>query len=271
MLITAVGLVFVFPLTCLKRISLLGYSSFLAIIMVYYFTLMVIAFSLFGVIDSNGDTTLPLVGSASTIFQETTWWNVSVEFFQCAPIICFAFQCHMSAVPIYRELSHRTPKRMAVVSAAGLLNCMVLYIAAGVTGYWTFLSETQSDVLKNYDENNDWVVLCRVGMGLVAGFSFPLINFVTRLACNDFYLRVRSAVGSPVDPRYHDVASTNVRFFTLTTLLFVAGLMIALFVPTVNAVISLIGSIFATLFIFGFPGKSHWTHFSPYPIVHLLT
>lgn len=246
-------MIFVFPLCLLKRISLLGYSSFLAIVMVYYFTCMLVAFSFKGTTDSCGNVTPSLIQDTSSIFSDISWWNFSVEFFQCAPIICFAFQCHLSSVPIYNELKDRSPKRMSIVCAFGLSNCLLLYTVAGVAGYITFLSNTQSDVLLNYDDSNVWVIICRLGMGLVACFSFPILNFVSRLACNDFLVRIASAVGKPF--AVEEAEDDNIRFYSITLLFFSAALLIAMFVPNVNAVISLIGSIFATLFIFGFPGN----------------
>lgn len=220
--------------------------------MVYYFTFMLVAFSFKGTTDSCGSKTLSLINDTSEILSDVTWWNFSAEFFQCAPIICFAFQCHLSSVPIYNELKDRTPKRMSIVCAVGLTNCLLLYTIAGAAGYLTFLANTQSDVLLNYDETNDWVIVCRIGMGLVACFSFPILNFVSRLAVNDFMVRIASAIGKPFAKE--EAEDSNLRFYSITVVFFFFALLIAMFVPDVNAVISLIGSIFATLFIFGFPG-----------------
>ena len=94
-LILVSGVIFVFPLTWLKRISLLGFSSFLAVIFVWYFAAMVVAFAFVGTEDSYGNPTLSLLHNYQTIIDDTLWWNTSLEFFQCAPIICFAFHLEM--------------------------------------------------------------------------------------------------------------------------------------------------------------------------------
>ena len=251
--ITLASVIFVLPLCLLKRISLLGYSSFLAIVMVYYFTMMVVVYSIIGTTDSNGNPTYSLLNDASDIFQnQIDWWNWSFQFFQCAPIICFAFQCHLSSVPIYNELKDRTPKRMAIVCIFGLGNCLLLYTLCGAAGYITFFCATNSDVLVNYDDSSVTVIICRIGMGLVACFSYPILNFVSRLACNDFIVRVSSAVGRPVQKE--NAEDDNIRFYSITIAFFALSVIVALVVPDVNAVVSIIGAIFATLFIFGFPG-----------------
>lgn len=80
-------------------------------------------------------------------------FNWSAQFFQAAPIICFAYQCHLTSIAVYKELSSPTPARMGAVTFIAL---GIFYTSAGLFGYLTFGAETQSDVLVLQDVVNDW-------------------------------------------------------------------------------------------------------------------
>lgn len=245
-------LVIVLPLSLLKDVSLLKYSSFLATAMVYYFTLMILYFSLVGTVDENGVPTPALIGDASEIKTQINWWEWSLQYFQCAPIICFAFICHLATVPIFRAMKNQSPAVASKVNLISLTNCTGLYLVAGIFGYLTFFCSTQSDVLLNYDDTNWAVIICRLGMGGVACCAYPIMNFVARLAINDAIIWFADKMHKKVVPE--KIQHANIRFYSVSLLYTFFALLMALFVPTINAVISLLGSIFAVLFIFVFPG-----------------
>jgi len=252
--LTAATIVIVMPLSMLKDVGLLKYSSFLATTMVYYFTLMIFYFSLVGttIPDDNDAMTLSLLHDSAEIKQEINWWELSLQYFQCAPIICFAFICHLATVPIFRAMQDSRPVTAVKVNFLAFANCTGLYLVAGIFGYLTFFCSTQSDVLLNYDENNWAVIICRLGMGFVACCAYPIMNFVARLAINDAILWFADKLKKRVHPE--KIQDANLRFYTVSLLFTIAALLMALFVPTINAVISLLGSIFSVLFIFFFPG-----------------
>lgn len=242
----------VFPVCLPKRLGVLSVVSLFAIIAVCYFTLMIIVYAFIGTEDNYNVEMPSIVNDFQGVKDQVVLFNWSAQFFQAAPIICFAYQCHLTSIAVYKELSNPTPARMGVVTFIALGLCGLLYTSAGLFGYLTFGSETQSDVLVNYTSDEIPVQICRVCMAVVAAFSYPILNFVTRLGCNDLVVRLSSAAGMKIDNPEAD--KSNLRFYTITTIFFVGTLLIAMFVPNVNDIISIIGSIFATLFIFGFPG-----------------
>ena len=245
-------LIIVLPLCIMKEINRLKYSSFLATAMVYYFTLMVIYFAFFGTTDDTGEETDSILNSEESVYSQLEW-HFSFQYLQSIPIICFAFQCHLSIVPIYKAIKDPTPKLAAGVSAVGLINCTVLYILVGLFGYLTFLCLTQSDILLNYDDSNIAVIICRGGMGLVSCFAYPILNFVARLAINDFILWIAPIFSIKI--KNEKIEDANLRFYSITFIVTILAVLLAIFVPTINAVVSLLGSIFAVCFIFVFPGK----------------
>lgn len=235
----------------MKEIKRLKYSSFLATAMVFYFAGMTIYFALTGTVTDTGSESLPLIHNTSEVISSLNW-TFSAQYFQSIPIICFAFQCHLSIIPIYRALKKSTPYHAAGVSSFALLNCTALYVIVGLFGYLTFLCGTKSDVLLNYDDSNIAVIICRVGMGLVACFAYPILNFVTRLAVNDFMLWFAPLFSITV--KNEKIEDSNLRFYSITIFAVILSTLLAILVPSINVVVSLLGSIFAVCFIFIFPG-----------------
>ena len=263
-ILTTATVIFVVPLSLLKQIGMLKYSSFLAATMVLYFTLMIVVYAFIGTTTATGEETYSIsVNFPEIMDQLTSSSKFKFQFFQCAPIICFAFQCHLSIVPIYAVIKDGNVVKAGGVCGVALGNCTLLYLAAGMFGYITFYCATQSDVLLNYNDGSVAVIICRIGIALVASFAYPIVNFVGRLAIDDFIKWFAVVLKKEVRPE--KIEDAPLRFYTITLTLLVVSLLLAIFVPTVNAVVSLLGSIFATLFIFGFPGIFSF----PFPFKYL--
>ena len=242
----------------MKEINRLKYSSFLATIMVYYFTIMVIYYSLTGTTDESGDKTEPIIDNLNSILSN--WdWKLTFQFFQSIPIICFSFQCHLSIIPIYKAMKSPSTKSIATVSGLALSNCAILYLIVGLFGKLTFVCLTQSDILLNYGDNGISILLCRIGMGLVYCFDYPILNFIGRLAVNDLLLWFAPLFGIEVKSRI--VSESNIRFYSITIVFTLSAVLLATLVPTVNAIIGIVGSIFAVCFIFIFPGNINTFNF----------
>jgi amino acid permease len=100
------------------------------------------------------------------------------------PIISFAFLCHQNTFPIYNELKNASPKRMATVGHYSITICCLVYILSGIMGYYTFLSDTQSDLLRNFKVENTYFSLpmdiVRTGFGISCVLSFPLMVWEAR-------------------------------------------------------------------------------------------
>lgn len=90
------------------------------------------------------------------------------------------FQCHVSIIPIYSCLKHRTLHNFSIVCMFAIVFCVAAYTVAGVLGYLTFGSLVKSDILQSYGGENPFVLL---GIGAIAIKSFttyPLLLFCGR-------------------------------------------------------------------------------------------
>eukprot|EP00808_Paulinella_micropora_P022331 g47708.t1 len=169
--VLAFAVLLVLPLSLLQSIASLGFSSFLALASCVYLAAMVVARA-------------PPEG-----FQHMEQAKVDLSLFQAVPPICFAFQCHGNSVAIYAELPKASQDRrvFSLLCLISMLFCFLLYSTIGVAGYATFLDETRSDILLNYDGGDIQVSLARVGMLAVGAFSYPICHFVARSAYLDLW------------------------------------------------------------------------------------
>uniref|UniRef100_A0A1X7SLJ0 Amino acid transporter transmembrane domain-containing protein n=1 Tax=Amphimedon queenslandica TaxID=400682 RepID=A0A1X7SLJ0_AMPQE len=75
------------------------------------------------------------------------------SFFNSIPFVCFAFQCHVSSIPVYSGLKKRSVGRFFLVIVAAVFLCTLLYSLTGSFGLITFSKKglcINSDIMRNY-------------------------------------------------------------------------------------------------------------------------
>ncbi len=110
----------------------------------------------------------------------TSSWETA---FNAIPYICFAFQCHISAVPIYAGLKKRTFTNFFFICTIGVLICTIVYTMAGVFGDITFVHRhdpINSDILRNYCPNDIPVSIARGTLIVSLITSYPILFFCGR-------------------------------------------------------------------------------------------
>lgn len=133
------------------------------------------------------------------------------------------------------------------VVTVGMIICLFVYTGTGVCGFLSFGSNVSQDVLMSYPPNDIAVAIARAFIVICVITSYPILHFCGRAVLEGLWLRFR---GEQVElcvrrERRRRVLQTLV-WFTIT-------LVLALFIPDIGRVISLIGGL-AACFIFVFPG-----------------
>ena len=75
------------------------------------------------------------------------------DLFLVVPDICFGYQCHVSVIPIYSCMRHRTIRHFSVASVAAIAVCAFCYTMAGTFGYLSFGALVDNDILMSYSAN----------------------------------------------------------------------------------------------------------------------
>lgn len=170
-----------------------------------------------------------------------------MDVFTVIPVICFGYQCHVNAVPIYACLRKRTLKEFSKSIAVSILIVFLAYTISATFGYLTFGVDVNDDLLKSYD-SRDVSVLIAVVMYLIKTYtSYPLNLFCARTAIEGLWIELWRIDNQNIY-KYE-----KKRRILIVTIWFFMSLFIALFIPNITVVINYLGALAAT-FMFIFPG-----------------
>ncbi|XP_056604731.1 sodium-coupled neutral amino acid transporter 7 [Triplophysa dalaica] len=232
--ITLTSLLIILPLSIPKEIGFQKYASTLSVIGTWYVTIIIIVKYFWP--DKDISPGLIPVRPAS-------WTDV----FNAMPTICFGFQCHVSSVPVFNSMKKPEIRPWWAVVTASVIICLFVYTGTGVCGFLSFGSTVSQDVLMSYPSNDVAVAIARAFIIICVVTSYPILHFCGRAVLEGLWLRFK---GEEVET---DVAKERRRRILQTIIWFCLTLILALFIPDIGRVISLIGGL-AACFIFVFPG-----------------
>ncbi|XP_054863698.1 putative sodium-coupled neutral amino acid transporter 8a [Amphiprion ocellaris] len=228
----------ILPLSISKEISIQKYISVLGTLAATYLTIAIII----------KYHTVPSVVVRSTPLY-TSGVGSWASMFTVIPTICFGFQCHEASIAIYSSMENQRLSHWVFISVVSMIFCLIIYSLTGVYGYLTFGKDVKADILMSYASDDVLMVIARLLFGVSIITVYPITLLLGRSVIQDFLLSWR---------RRRHGGFLTVEFesrsrYVLTVLWIVATLLIAVFMPDISKVISVIGGISA-FFIFIFPG-----------------
>ena len=239
-LVLAVVVCLVWPLTMLRDIGALSVTSGFSITTMFFFTL-VILIKFTTVSCTEAVQRLDLSPHLQCHAEAAI---VDVGFAEVFPTLAFSFVCHTALLPIYTELRTRTVPAMMKVAGTSIALCFGLYLLAGIFGYLAFRGATQGDLLKQfaaYDPKDDLVLACRVLVAASVTLTIPLINYPARKAViQTFWFASRNTFSWL---RHIAVGTATLALVTL----------IALTVPSITAVFGVVGCTTSVGLVFVMP------------------
>ncbi|XP_030621786.1 sodium-coupled neutral amino acid transporter 7 [Chanos chanos] len=232
--ISLTSFLIILPLSIPKEIGFQKYASAVSVIGTWYVTIVVIIKYIWPDKDISP-------GYIPT--RPASWTAV----FNAMPTICFGFQCHVSSVPVFNSMKRSEILPWGGVVTVGMIICLFVYTGTGVCGFLSFGSNVSQDVLMSYPSDDIAVAIARAFIVLCVVTSYPILHFCGRAVLEGLWLRFR---GEQVEV---DVTKERRRRLAQTIVWFCLTLLLALFIPDIGRVISLIGGL-AACFIFVFPG-----------------
>ncbi|XP_070712242.1 sodium-coupled neutral amino acid transporter 7 [Pempheris klunzingeri] len=232
--IVVTAVLVILPLSIPKEIGFQKYASALSVMGTWYVTVVVIVKYIW----PDKELTPSYVPTSSA-----SWTAV----FNAMPTICFGFQCHVSCVPVFNSMSRKEIKPWGFVVTLSTIICLFVYTGTGVCGFLTFGSSVSQDVLMSYPPDDIAVAIARAFIVICVVTSYPILHFCGRAVIEGLWLRFQ---GEQVEVC---VRREQRRRILQTLVWFVVTLVLALFIPDIGRVISLIGGL-AACFIFVFPG-----------------
>lgn len=283
--VTAFMLV-VIPLSYLRRLDSLKYTSVVALTSIGYLVILVVYhFSAHDTLP-DGKYTTPL-----RVFH----WAGPVEALSSFPVIVFAYTCHQNMFSILNEISNNShfPTTMVAIASIGI--AAAIYILVAITGYLSFGNEVGGNIVAQYAPSTS-ATIGRAAIVILVMFSYPLqvhpcrasVNAVLKWRPNkSFVSRWKSSAsatpsgsasisdGSP--PRdvpllptgvKRNVEMSETRFAAITTLIIILSYIVAMTVSSLEAVLAYVGSTGSTSISFILPGLFYYKISSPENPLH---
>jgi len=228
-LIVACSVLFILPLCFSARIDFLKYVSPVGVLSIVY----VVGIIIFEYFSGNYNP--------GHVKQQPDNWT---DVFLVVPVICFGYQCHVSAIPIYSCMKDRNLKKFSMCVVVGISICLMAYTGAGTFGYLTFGSGVPGDILQGYDARKPHILIAIIALAAKSCATYPILAF-----CG------REALTSLLQTCYYSNHPQREKLgrILVSIVWFVTSLVLAVLIPDIGQVIQMLGSL-AAVFIFIFPG-----------------
>ncbi|KAJ3596849.1 hypothetical protein NHX12_003249 [Muraenolepis orangiensis] len=230
-------LLLILPLSLSKEISILKYISVLGTLAATYMTTAIII--------KYHSMPLPLVHISPIYSGGITSW---ASMFSVIPTICFGFQCHEASIAIFSSMENQRLSHWVFISVVSMVICLIIYTLTGVYGYLSFGAGVKPDILMSYTGDDMLMIIARLLFGISITTIYPIILLLGRPVLQEPLLRLCTGSDGVVTGTLERRSR-----YVLTVLWIAVTLLIAMFVPDISKIISVIGGISAA-FIFIFPG-----------------
>ncbi|KAI8885754.1 hypothetical protein K501DRAFT_179311 [Backusella circina FSU 941] len=217
------------PISYLRKLDSLKYTSSIAILAVAYLTIIVLYYAIVP------DFPLP---------ESIDYFRFDSDFFTKLPIFIFAFTCHQNIFTAFNEMGDNSEKSMISVikSAIGLAGG--IYEVVAVLGYICFGNTVKDNIILEYPQNY-FVAFGEIAIVILILFSFPLQVHPCRASLENVIRYAR-------DQSYY--YNTRQRHFILTTFILLITLAISSSVTSLGLVLAFVGSTGSTAISFILPG-----------------
>ncbi|KAF2818385.1 hypothetical protein CC86DRAFT_309420 [Ophiobolus disseminans] len=266
--ITAFMLI-VIPLSFLRRLDSLKYTSIIALFSIAYLVILVVAHYI------KGDT----IADRGTV--RVFHWSGPISALAAFPVIVFAYTCHQNMFSILNEIADNSHFRTTTVIFAAIGGACSLYILTGITGYLSYGDNIQGNIVSMYPTAVASTI-GRLAIVILVMFSYPLQIHPCRAsidACMKWRPRRRNqSEGSPSRnslmnntqkphiPQNREMS--DYRFAIVTTVLIILTFITAMMVSSLEKVLAYVGSTGSTTISFILPGLFYYKISDPESPIH---
>ncbi|KAI7903070.1 transmembrane amino acid transporter protein-domain-containing protein [Cokeromyces recurvatus] len=230
-MITAVG-----PLSYLRKLDSLKYTSLIALFAVAYLVIIV----LYHFISPNYPPPPP---------ESIEYFHFSTKIFGQLPVFIFAFTCHQNIFSVYNELRDNSEKSIVKVICTSIGSAACIYELVAIIGYLSFGKDVLGNIILEYPQTY-FVAYGRLAIVILVIFSYPLQAHPCRASIEKI---LDSIQPKNINRRYH---------FIVTTCIIITSYLVAISISKLDIILSFVGSTGSTIISFILPGLFY---FKMYP------
>jgi amino acid permease len=151
-----VGTFLIFPLSIMRNLSSLKYTSVLSFVCILYTSLMIASKAAMGPVEP-----IDLITNSRGVFL-------------FLPIAAISFTLHYNVPRYYYELKARTLYKFTLIAILAFTLVMILYLFTAISGYLLFGANTDGDILSNFSDSDILALIARVALSCVILACYPL-------------------------------------------------------------------------------------------------
>uniref|UniRef100_A0A8D0FZF9 Sodium-coupled neutral amino acid symporter 2 n=1 Tax=Strix occidentalis caurina TaxID=311401 RepID=A0A8D0FZF9_STROC len=249
-LVLLVSVILILPLSLLKNLGYLGYTSGFSLLCMVFF-LIVVIWKMFQIpcpMDSDiiNMTLINMTSVDENITSDDVckpkYFIFNSQTVYAVPILTFSFVCHPAILPIYEELKSRSRKRMMNVSYVSFFAMFLMYLLAALFGYLTFYGRVEPELLHTYSAYlgaDVLLLIVRLAVLMAVTLTVPVVIFPIRSS-------ITQLLWAGKEFRWWRHCSITVALLAFTNVL-------VIFVPTIRDIFGFIGASAAAMLIFILP------------------
>ena len=281
--ITAFMLV-VIPLSFLRRLDSLKYTSIIALISIGYLVVLVIYhFAAHDTYERGQRTPVRVLT-----------WAGPIAALSSFPVIVFAYTCHQNMFSILNEIANASHVRTSSVVFASVGSAAAIYILVAITGYLSFGNDISGNIVAQYVPSVSATV-GRAAIVVLVMFSYPLqvhpcrasVNAVLKWRPKSLQSATSSKPGSVLEispprnmafvqagklPSASSISQKDdmgdTRFAIITTAVIILSYVVAMTVSSLEDVLAYVGSTGSTSISFILPGSFYYKISAPDSTLH---
>ncbi|XP_070848150.1 sodium-coupled neutral amino acid symporter 2 [Chaetodon trifascialis] len=257
-LVLLVTVVIILPLSLLRNLGYLGYTSGLSLLCMVFFLIVVIikkfqipcplpedVNALNETISKVLNTTLSQLNNAVDYSEDACtpkYFVFNSQTVYAVPILTFAFVCHPAILPMYEELKDRSRRRMQGVANVSFLAMFLMYLLAALFGYLTFNVHVEPELLHTYSKvykSDVLLLIVRLAVLTAVTLTVPVVLFPIRTSVNQLLCASKDF--------------SWIRHTIITVVLLAGTNALVIFVPTIRDIFGFIGASAAAMLIFILP------------------
>eukprot|EP00531_Pseudo-nitzschia_arenysensis_P021035 CAMPEP_0116155076 /NCGR_PEP_ID=MMETSP0329-20121206/22119_1 /TAXON_ID=697910 /ORGANISM="Pseudo-nitzschia arenysensis, Strain B593" /LENGTH=487 /DNA_ID=CAMNT_0003652095 /DNA_START=130 /DNA_END=1590 /DNA_ORIENTATION=+ len=173
--IVIITAIFLLPLSLIKDLSALAFTSVLGFGSILYTVLFILTRYFDGSYMLPDGKFLQDGLIMTPTFKQASMWNFGFKALVLASNFGLAYIAHYNAPNFYRSLKDANTKRFRSMVGISFFTLAILYTATMMAGFATFGDVCQGNILLNYHPNDLLSTLGRLATGLSILFGFPLV------------------------------------------------------------------------------------------------
>ncbi|RVE56249.1 hypothetical protein OJAV_G00219390 [Oryzias javanicus] len=253
-LVLLVSLVIILPLSLLRNLGYLGYTSGLSLLCMVFFLIVVIIkkfqipcplIAVEGVNETLKNLSITVNSSAVDYDEDTCkpkYFVYNSQTVYALPILTFAFVCHPAILPMYEELKDRSRRKMQNVANVSFLAMFIMYLLAALFGYLTFNIHVEPELLHTYSKyykSDVLLLIVRLAVLAAVTLTVPVVLFPIRTSVNHLLCAKKEF--------------SWIRHSIITVVLLAGTNILVIFVPSIRDIFGFIGASAAAMLIFILP------------------